>query len=475
MAFSKKSGYYYTASTNKHARKHFKKTEEAAKEPYISFDDHSAGLKNVLHFDVDGGNAALAWHDADIPFKPAFFVGKERTDRKSGVRYLERAHIVVKLRIPVKATNMKAMRLFNAVHDEISGRLKSEGCKVDGRNKLTVKNPQAKIWTVIYGDDREWTLYELAALLGLDIEAYKEQPKVLEYDFRAARAARAGAELSDYAQYGRNCEVFEVVRLKAYALKKDASSEEELRKLVAAEVAAYNRSFAVPLPLCEERSISKSISKWTWYKYNGDGYVRNRGAAAHLMSPSFSKKQKQAVGGIYAASIRAEKSEGRVAQARAALAARGEKISISAIAREAKLCRATVRRVLQRIEVSAARKVGLLKSGVSILAMHNYPKSNVIHSVLSEIRHNKNNCGAVELSAAQVQREASVLEFRPSMNTNIETTQSENGEDNLLEVRDYTEGTDLWDNLLEDIDPDSVNFDRFYGFDNYEDPEKDWL
>ena len=130
----------HTAELNKHVLTEYKREALAAKRPYIDMNNplNDGGLLNVMMFDIDSGNAPLAWHDS-LPFKPAYFAGKWKNN------VLSRPHAVIYLRIPVKKTSRKQIRLFQVVYDEIANRLREEGCKVDQGQKPTTKNPDSGV------------------------------------------------------------------------------------------------------------------------------------------------------------------------------------------------------------------------------------------------------------------------------------------------------------------------------------------
>lgn len=337
----------HTANLNKHILTEYKKPALRAKRAYIDLNNPSyqGGLLYVMMFDIDGGNAPLAWHDS-MPFQPAFFAGKW----KSGV--LERPHVVVNIssKYPVKKTSRKQMKLFHIVYDEIASRLRGEGCKVDNGQKPTIKNPDSGAWDVIRGDQREWTLYELAEALDIDLEA--KSADVVQFRFRPAHTAS-----TEYAGLGRNCELFETVRLSAYAHKQNCINYEELYRYVYDEAKMYNLSFAERLQQSEMRSIAKSIARWTWYRYEPKYRQRNHGAAGHLVSQEQERKLREALGAYYSSAKKPGKMRDIVEKTRAKLIADGKSVTKKGVAKASGLALNTVKKYWDNETDSIAAEV----------------------------------------------------------------------------------------------------------------------
>ncbi len=136
---------------------------------------------------------------------------------------------------------------------------------------LIAKNPLSPHWRTIWGPTIPYTLGDLASWL-------------FEGDMRAA------AGVSEATGTGRNCTIFDLVRADAYRevlkLKRSGSTIDEWHKRCLDWAQGYNRQFKVPLPASEIRSISKSISRWTWKRFSEAAFVERqrvlgvRGAAS---------------------------------------------------------------------------------------------------------------------------------------------------------------------------------------------------
>lgn len=346
-------GIIYTANRDRYVLREYKSHAQQSPRPYIDLNNpaHDGGLLNVMMFDVDGGNAPLAFVDAGLPL-PWCYVGTWKND------VLTRPHVFFKLAIPVKKTSKKAMKLFAAVYAEIADRLTSEGCKIDVGQKVIQKNPDSTEWDVVPGEDRTWTLYQLAQYLGIDVENYdREEVNIF---------AKSTATINQiYADLGRNCELFEHVRIAAYGYKNEAVNYEDLRRHVAEIAEQYNRGFKEPLGAADVRSVVKSVALWTWKKYN-PAEVKDRGAARHLYQSHHSKKKKQAAGAVYTNSKRSEATLQRIKAARKA----DPSLTKKGAAKALKIDIHTVRKywdVQDASELYSVRQAEMMKSGVYVL------------------------------------------------------------------------------------------------------------
>ena len=154
------------------------------------------------------------------------------------------AHMVYGLSIPVKTADpehIKALRYFAAVYDAMAVALKAD-LNYSG---LLTKNPTHEKWRT------EWVynaLYELSELA--EYVSLTNVQKCAESDSRG---------------FGRNCTVFDKLRLWAYVAVRQyrASSIVAWREAVYAQAQSCNE-FESPLSVNEVRAIGKSVAKWVW-------------------------------------------------------------------------------------------------------------------------------------------------------------------------------------------------------------------
>lgn len=314
-------------------------------------------------FDVDAGNALLAWSD-NFSFQPAWFAGTDRL--VNGQQILDRPHIVIKLSIPVSSKNKRAMTLFNAVYNEIRNRLIADGCTVDAGQKPVTKNPDSGFWDVRSRDLRCWTLHELAEALGLHADDRDEKITTTQF---SANPAESRMGLS------RNCDAFEIVRLRAYAFKSSCQSRQEMLNFVGLEVTTHNATLPRPMKVADVKSITKSVANWTWEFYTGSGKAaKSRGRMVDCIDQDDSltlRKQKSA---YYSASVNAAATYQKAHLAYTEIAARGEIPTQSQVVKLSGVSRSSIVRYWSelksgKIELNsdAGTKLELLKAGVSLM------------------------------------------------------------------------------------------------------------
>lgn len=207
------------------------------------------GSMPALRFDVDAADGATRWLDAELP-PPNIIVTNPRNGH---------AHYTYFLARWVRLDNARAVAYAGAVCRAITAALRADPAY---SGKFT-HNPLHDAFAVTSPRSEPYTLDELATYL--DLEALPQR----------------AAEISTL---GRNCETFDRVRQWSYNVVggfKREGSEAEFAEVVRRRVEAVNNAFAVPLPACEVRSISKSIAGWCWHVYRSrDPKARERRLAA---------------------------------------------------------------------------------------------------------------------------------------------------------------------------------------------------
>lgn len=205
---------------------------------------NTAKLVVCLCFDVDRPLAAIDWNDRNCP-PPNMTVRNPANGH---------AHLIYLLEAPVAVSDVARIKpaMFMAAIQEGLRR----GLDADrGYSGLIVKNPSHKHWITKVWRDPPYCLEELAELV--------ELPSPYEMRKRSRQV--------DYAGLGRNCTVFEVVRVKSYSLVRDywgPGGDRAFERAVLDLVQQANMNdIGNPLQPSECRAIAKSISRWTWKKF----------------------------------------------------------------------------------------------------------------------------------------------------------------------------------------------------------------
>ena len=217
----------------------------AIKRKYIQINQPK--IITYLIFDIDRDGAAYTWYDENLP--APMWTSKNPENGH--------AHLVYRLKIPFCTSdiaNLKPIQYAAAIQSAMIERLKADR----GYAGLLTKNPmhphwQNKLWT-----EYEYTLDELAEYLDLS-----------GHPFRGHQAIGLG----------RNCELFENVRKWAYRAIREywqPNYKRAWNNAVYEQVESVNGQFTAPLPLSEVKSISKSISNWTYLHFTPERYRQSQ-------------------------------------------------------------------------------------------------------------------------------------------------------------------------------------------------------
>lgn len=201
-----------------------------------------------LVYDVDRSGAALDWSDRNAP--PPTIVA---TNPANG-----HAHLIYGLDVPVRtAPGAKSapLRYAAAVDCALRALLDADA----GYSGLICKNPLNPFWRVTEWEPR---LYELGDLDSwLDLNAYSDRRR----------------RLPDYG-LGRNCNLFEKLRLWAYkAIRQGWPEYDRWHEAVLTRALAYN-DFDTPLPVNEVKATARSVAKWTHRNLSAAGFSQYQAA-----------------------------------------------------------------------------------------------------------------------------------------------------------------------------------------------------
>lgn len=202
-----------------------------------------------LVFDLDHTDAIHSWYDADVPPPQIIIVNP-----KNG-----HAHYCYKLTYPVAKQgvfNPDTVRYLDNVQKALCLALSADA----NFHGNLIKNPAHAQWdTYITGSAPSYTLGELAEYL--DLSALTTDPKTT-------------ATVANDDSYGRNCNLFDYVRVAAYPIANGFSFDGLFRVLMGI-AQAYNDGFTHPLPYNEVKHTVTSIAKFCTSDRFGGGFSRD--------------------------------------------------------------------------------------------------------------------------------------------------------------------------------------------------------
>jgi len=197
-----------------------------------------------LVYDVDRECAAIDWDDCRTP--PPNIIAINRGNGH--------AHFFYGLKQPVHnyaGASQKALRYLGSIDIALTEKLNAD----PGYTKLLSKNPINTRWETIYLKTSLYDLDELADWL--DLNKYCDKRK----------------RLPDVG-YGRNCTLFERLRVWAYRERRQPYlSAEFYHAAVLNHGLVLNQEFNPPLPHSEVRATAKSVARWTWNRMSKEGFI----------------------------------------------------------------------------------------------------------------------------------------------------------------------------------------------------------
>ena len=169
-------------------------------------------------------------------------------------------HVIYVLNKPVYTTNMahlKPLRYLAALEASLRGKLEADPMYVG----LISKNPWHKYWKTYQSGRWAYGLDYLAEYCGIDREAVKKPLKKSREEVRSL---------------GRNCWIFEEVRVWAYReIRNYWGNREgygEWESAVKHRCLEENAKFDSPRGLSEVGGIARSISRWVWRRMTPEGF-----------------------------------------------------------------------------------------------------------------------------------------------------------------------------------------------------------
>ena len=197
-----------------------------------------------LCFDVDRPSAAMDWEARNMP-PPNLTVMNPANGH---------AHLIYLLTAPVPVSavaRIKPIQFMAAVQEGLRRGLEADR----GYTGLIVKNPVHPHWKTAEWEQQPYELCALAEWVTLPTPA----------------EMRKRVKTPDYAGLGRNCTVFEIVRVQSYRIVRDywrpGGQQAFERAVLNAVLWSNHRDIGNPLDQKECRTIAKSISRWTWQHF----------------------------------------------------------------------------------------------------------------------------------------------------------------------------------------------------------------
>jgi hypothetical protein len=262
--------------------------------PYIQVNPPYLRVWSV--YDVDRPGAALAWEDANLP--PPAWAAVNRQNAH--------AHLVWGLSAPVLVDSpdmrQAPLRYLCAVESAFRAKLAAD----PGYSGLITKNPMHPLWRLLRGPQRGYELGELAEWVDLSKHAPKRKPEQIGL--------------------GRNVTLFDWLR--QYAYRHVRHYKTDVRNFVLWQSHLNNKAllrngdFQHPLDGREVWHIARSVSKWTWRRFD---------LAASDARFSALQAARGRQGGVASGLSRAAASEDKRASARLM---RAQGMSLRAIAAE---------------------------------------------------------------------------------------------------------------------------------------------
>ena len=214
-------------------------------------------------------------------------------------------HAYFKLKSFVSCTpnsRMQPQKTLRLITHSINNYL-AEPCGADNRfSGQLAKNPMVADvndrYRVLSFNDDEWDFEDFFENIP-DQFIKMNQPEKIVIDQKELECVAIGE---------RNHFLFNKVRFESYKLKNRIFAESDFYEAVEEYANKSNGCLVNPLEYGEINSLIKSISNWTWLKYDGTD-AKNRGVMQlDLKGHNLSLKDKQVIGAKYSHKIRKESS-----------------------------------------------------------------------------------------------------------------------------------------------------------------------
>ena len=291
----------------------------AVKHKYIQH-NHPEWITCIV-FDIDR-NAYEILEDTNCKPNIAIFNAVER----------DRAHFMYRLSQPISKTEksrQKPIQFLEAIKESMTVGLKADPFF----RHFIIKTPYHPDHITHDIRQEPYDLNELADYFDLSVKPSKQLGQRLD------------------ASEGRNNTVFEKLRMIAYKTVMYYRNKQDLagfQGYLWNEADTINCQFDQPLQQSEIKWIVKSVSKWTYYNFkpknSKNGKLIDRGRDKEKTAMLSDLKDRQVYSAIITNKQRVETTQSKIKTAVRRLLARGEKITQKAVAEQAGLGIATVKR-----------------------------------------------------------------------------------------------------------------------------------
>lgn len=331
--------------------------------PYMQVNHRN--LKNWLVFDIDHDNP-FVWEDMDLP--PPNLAVISKGVHQEGVnkgKAKRSSHLYYAIQGVATSENARSLPIeyMRAVSTAMAIKMDAD---LDYSGPVA-KTPGHSRWTTIEFHNHEYTLGELAEYVDLE-----NKPRFSQ-----------GPDL-DSVSHSRNCTVFEVTRFYAYSQvtkMRQTGTLADFNKLIYAFATAKNRfrdngNFTENLADGEIKATAKSIARWTWDRYRGNGTHHG----VMKLDKSLPLKQRQSLAAEHSAKLKRNRSFIRIRQVVNDLQKANRSVTQSAVAKKAGLTRQTVAKYL-----SAALKHPTSIVSLQSLFKHPKPVKLGLHQIDSDV------------------------------------------------------------------------------------------
>jgi hypothetical protein len=239
------------------------------------------------------------------------------------------AHLAYSLDVPVhlnESSSQKPIRFAGAIDCAYRAALDADLVY----SVLIMKNPLNDSWRTYQLRKESYGLDELAEYVDLLPYSYSKK-NMLNYGL------------------GRNCALFEDLRIWAYNNKSQHNNSASFDDAVITQALdVYNEQFTVPLPFSEVKSVSRSVSRWTWLYYIGTSSNISRGRDL-LKGMQLDLRDKQVLSAVITNRQRTERTELLIKQAIERYGLVGKKVTKAAIAKDVGMTREQVTKVYRHL------------------------------------------------------------------------------------------------------------------------------
>ena len=319
-AFKERLAYKPRFSYDKCGSRQAYSRDDALQFPYV--EPNNPNQFTMLVVDVDELDCGNRWEEQRLPAPNMIVFNKDN-----------RKHHIVYFIDPVarhENAHSKPIHYFKAIESAYCAALKG-----DSRfTRSLMKNPFHHNYSTTFYHTHEYTLGHLAEHVVISTPSIKRT----------------------YGDVGRNVDLFN--HLRHWGYRNVATMDRKTFDLKLLRLALeFNETFEEPLPEREVRSTHKSVERFCWTnraKFGTDGCV-NRGVMQ--LNPDVPLDARQRQSAERTNTLRTQTAIAKLVATRAQMEARGERVTIAALARATGLHRNTVSKIKKQLESASSEPV----------------------------------------------------------------------------------------------------------------------